>query len=82
MVRYGGSNLHYIHDSKVDFLKNAEPFHYFRMRVIQESSVSVWRDGSIDRNSVVNGVRGQKLPRQSQRSAVQLSVETDPTHGR
>lgn len=36
----------FIHDSKVDFLGNIEPFHYFRLRVIQESSVSIWREAS------------------------------------
>jgi hypothetical protein len=36
----------YIHDSKVDFLGNVEPFSYFRPRGIHESTVSVWRQAS------------------------------------
>jgi hypothetical protein len=35
----------YIHDSKVDFLCNAEPFSYFRPRGVDESSISVWAEG-------------------------------------
>jgi hypothetical protein len=35
----------YVHDSKVDFLLNAEPFSYFSTRGVDESSVSIWKDG-------------------------------------
>lgn len=35
----------YVHDSKVDFLGNIEPFTYFRPRGVEESSVSVWTEG-------------------------------------
>ncbi|CAH0285037.1 hypothetical protein SRABI118_03900 [Massilia sp. Bi118] len=35
---------HYIHDSKVDFLLNAEPFSYFSARGVGESSISVWQE--------------------------------------
>jgi hypothetical protein len=35
----------YVHDSKVDFMGNIEPFTYFRPRGVDESSVSVWTDG-------------------------------------
>lgn len=35
----------YVHDSKVDFLGNVEPFTYFRPRGVEESSVSVWTEG-------------------------------------
>jgi hypothetical protein len=34
----------YVHDSKVDFLMNAEPFSYFKARGIEESGASVWQD--------------------------------------
>ena len=34
----------YVHDSKVDFLMNAEPFSYFKARGIEESTASVWQD--------------------------------------
>ena len=34
----------YVHDSKVDFLYNIEPFSYFKARGIQESTASVWQD--------------------------------------
>lgn len=34
----------YVHDSKVDFLMNAEPFSYFKARGIEESTSSVWQD--------------------------------------
>jgi uncharacterized protein (DUF2235 family) len=35
----------FVHDSKVDFLLNAEPFSYFSQRGIEESSVSIWQTG-------------------------------------
>lgn len=35
----------YVHDSKVDFLGNIEPFSYFRPRGVDESSISVWQEG-------------------------------------
>jgi hypothetical protein len=35
----------YVHDSKVDFLLNAEPFSYFSSRGIAESSISIWQEG-------------------------------------
>lgn len=35
----------YVHDSKVDFMGNIEPFSYFRPRAIEESTVSVWKEG-------------------------------------
>lgn len=35
----------YVHDSKVDFMGNIEPFTYFRPRGVEESSVSVWTEG-------------------------------------
>jgi len=34
----------YVHDSKVDFLMNTEPFSYFKARGIEESTASVWQD--------------------------------------
>jgi hypothetical protein len=34
----------YVHDSKVDFLFNAEPFSYFSSRGVEESSISVWQE--------------------------------------
>jgi len=36
---------HYIHDSKVDFIMNIEPFSYFKARGVQESSISIWQEG-------------------------------------
>lgn len=35
----------YVHDSKVDFIGNVEPFSYFRPRGVDESCVSVWEEG-------------------------------------
>jgi hypothetical protein len=35
----------YVHDSKVDFMTNVEPFSYFRPRGVEESSISVWQQG-------------------------------------
>jgi hypothetical protein len=35
----------YVHDSKVDFLLNAEPFSYFSSRGVEESGISVWQEG-------------------------------------
>lgn len=35
---------HFIHDSKVDFVLNAEPFSYFKPRGVMESTVSVWTE--------------------------------------
>jgi hypothetical protein len=35
---------HFIHDSKVDFVLNAEPFSYFKPRGVLESTVSVWTE--------------------------------------
>ncbi len=35
----------FVHDSKVDFLGNIEPFTYFRPRGVEESSISVWAEG-------------------------------------
>lgn len=35
----------YIHDSKVDFMGNIEPFSYFRPRGVDESCVSIWSEG-------------------------------------
>lgn len=35
----------YVHDSKVDFLGNVEPFTYFRPRGVDESGISVWAEG-------------------------------------
>lgn len=34
----------YVHDSKVDFVGNIEPFSYFRLRTMQESTRSVWNE--------------------------------------
>lgn len=34
----------YVHDSKVDFIGNKEPFSYFKARGIDESTSSVWQD--------------------------------------
>ena len=34
----------FVHDSKVDFVMNAEPFSYFRPRGVLESTVSVWTE--------------------------------------
>ncbi|MDB5749294.1 MAG: hypothetical protein JWP72_4142, partial [Massilia sp.] len=35
----------YVHDSKVDFMGNIEPFTYFRPRGVEESSISIWTHG-------------------------------------
>lgn len=35
----------YVHDSKVDFMGNIEPFTYFRPRGVEESTVSIWTHG-------------------------------------
>lgn len=35
----------YVHDSKVDFMGNIEPFTYFRPRGVDESSISIWAEG-------------------------------------
>jgi hypothetical protein len=35
----------YVHDSKVDFLLNAEPFSYFSSRGVEESSAGIWQEG-------------------------------------
>jgi hypothetical protein len=35
----------YVHDSKVDFMSNIEPFSYFRPRGVEESSISAWEEG-------------------------------------
>ncbi len=35
----------YIHDSKIDFLMNVEPFSYFMQRGVDESSISIWKEG-------------------------------------
>jgi hypothetical protein len=35
----------YVHDSKVDFLLNAEPFSYFSSRGVAESGISIWQEG-------------------------------------
>lgn len=37
--------LRYIHDSKVDFMMNIEPFTYFRPRGVDESTISIWEEG-------------------------------------
>jgi hypothetical protein len=42
----------YVHDSKVDFMANVEPFSYFRPRGVEESCISVWQEGG-------NWVRGR-----------------------
>ncbi len=42
----------YVHDSKVDFMGNIEPFTYFRPRGVEESSISVWTEGG-------NWIRGK-----------------------
>jgi len=34
----------FVHDSKVDFVGNVEPFSYFRLRTMQESTRSVWNE--------------------------------------
>lgn len=34
----------FVHDSKVDFIANVEPFSYFRLRMMQESTRSVWNE--------------------------------------
>lgn len=34
----------FVHDSKVDFIGNVEPFSYFRLRTMQESTRSVWNE--------------------------------------
>lgn len=36
---------HYVHDSKVDFMGNIEPFTYFRPRGLDESTISIWAEG-------------------------------------
>ena len=36
---------HYVHDSKVDFIMNVEPFSYFKARGVQESTISIWQEG-------------------------------------
>lgn len=36
---------HFIHDSKVDFIGNIEPFSYFKPRGVQESTISIWQEG-------------------------------------
>lgn len=53
----------YIHDSKVDFMGNIEPFSYFRPRGVHESTISVWQEG------------GEWI-RNKSRSAVQAVVDT------
>lgn len=35
----------FVHDSKVDFMGNVEPFSYFRPRGVEESCISVWAEG-------------------------------------
>lgn len=35
----------FVHDSKVDFLANVEPFSYFSPRGIHESTRSIWKEG-------------------------------------
>lgn len=35
----------FVHDSKVDFMGNVEPFSYFRPRGVEESTISVWAEG-------------------------------------
>jgi hypothetical protein len=37
----------YVHDSKADFLLNAEPFSYFSYRGVEESSISIWQKGAL-----------------------------------
>ncbi|OON62811.1 hypothetical protein B0920_05090 [Massilia sp. KIM] len=36
----------FVHDSKVDFIANKEPFSYFKARGVDESTSSVWQDAS------------------------------------
>jgi Uncharacterized alpha/beta hydrolase domain (DUF2235) len=35
----------FVHDSKVDFIGNVEPFSYFKPRGVQESTISIWQEG-------------------------------------
>ena len=35
----------FVHDSKVDFVLNAEPFSYFKPREVTESTISIWQEG-------------------------------------
>ncbi|HEX9171551.1 MAG TPA: DUF2235 domain-containing protein [Telluria sp.] len=49
----------FVHDSKVDFMGNIEPFSYFRPRGVEESTVSVWQEGGNWLRSRVSRVRDQ-----------------------
>ncbi len=63
----------FVHDSKVDFIGNIEPFSYFRLRTMQESTRSVWNetgDWIADRSHEVSQA-AQRGARQVQRSAEQ-----------
>lgn len=35
----------YVHDSKVDFVGNIEPFSYFKPRGVDESTINIWQAG-------------------------------------
>jgi len=37
----------FVHDSKVDFAFNLEPFSYFKPRGVTESNVSIWQEGGV-----------------------------------
>lgn len=66
----------FVHDSKVDFVGNVEPFSYFRLRTVQESTRSVWNetgDWIADRTHEASQA-AQRGAQQVQRSAEQ-SVE-------
>ncbi len=49
---------HYVHDSKVDFMGNIEPFTYFRPRGLDESSISIWTEGGNWIQNKVGAVNG------------------------
>jgi hypothetical protein len=46
----------YVHDSKVDFLGNAEPFSYFKSRGVDESTISVWEEAGAWLRSKIDAV--------------------------
>lgn len=70
----------YVHDSKVDFLGNVEPFSYFRPRGIDESTDSVWQEGGNwikSRAKSASDAVGQTVEKGRKRAAdVALSIET------
>lgn len=70
----------YVHDSKVDFLGNIEPFTYFRPRGVEESSVSVWAEGGnwiqtkIDNVASVAGVGKEKITNAAEAAATRARI--------